>query len=117
MGRGFDYASRYTLHLRECSPSDFKQRCVEKLVHLGDVARDAERHDEAITQYSAALSLDPTIPHVFMKRSKAYMAKGLWEDAIDDADRVSHFRLAQDRTPNDVGSLGDSDRSIVSMGL
>ena len=66
----------------------FRQRCTERLEYLGDVAADKQQHDDAITQYSAALSLDLPIPHVFIKRSKAYMAKGLWEDALDDANQV-----------------------------
>ncbi|KAF8554548.1 protein prenylyltransferase, partial [Imleria badia] len=66
----------------------FRQRCTEKLEYLGDVAADAQQHDDAITQYSAALSLDLPIPNVFIKRSKAYMAKGLWGDALDDVNLV-----------------------------
>ncbi|KAH0838857.1 hypothetical protein J3R83DRAFT_7271 [Lanmaoa asiatica] len=46
----------------------------------------AQRHDEAITQYSAAISLDrDSTRDLFVKRSKARMAKGLWKDALDDA--------------------------------
>ncbi|KAF8549946.1 hypothetical protein OG21DRAFT_523577 [Imleria badia] len=64
---------------------DFQQRCAESSEHLGDAAADAERHDDAIAQYSAALSLDPATPQgVLIKRSKVYMAKGLWENALDD---------------------------------
>ncbi|KAF8553154.1 hypothetical protein OG21DRAFT_1485613 [Imleria badia] len=69
--------------------TDFKQRCAQKLVNLGDVAADAHQFDEAITQYSASLSLNPAIPKdVFLKRSKVYMAKGSWEDATEDTNRV-----------------------------
>jgi predicted Zn-dependent protease len=65
------------------------------LEHLGDIAAEAQQHDEAITQYSTALSLNPIIPQdVFMKRSKVYMAKRSWEDAIDDTNQVRHFCLA-----------------------
>ncbi|KAF8551264.1 TPR-like protein [Imleria badia] len=66
----------------------FRLCCVEKLEHLGDVAVDAQQYDVAITQYSAALLLDLPIPHVFIKRSKVYLAKGLWEDALHDANQV-----------------------------
>ncbi|KAF8557067.1 TPR-like protein [Imleria badia] len=68
---------------------DFTQRCAEKLERLGDVAADAHQHDEAITQYSIALSLNPVIPQgVLMKRSKVYIAKGSWEDALEDANKI-----------------------------
>ncbi|KAF8553582.1 hypothetical protein OG21DRAFT_1604034 [Imleria badia] len=68
---------------------DFTQRCAKRLEQLGDIAADAQRHDEAIAQYSIALSLDPVIQQdVFMKRSNVYMAKELWEDVIDDANHV-----------------------------
>ena len=69
------------------------------LERLGDFAAEAQQHDEAITQYSTALSLNPDIPQdVFMKRSMVYLAKGSWEDAIDDANQVRHFCLAQLRS-------------------
>ena len=69
------------------------------LEHLGDIATEAQQHDEAMTQYSATLSLNPVIPQdVFMKRSKVYVEKGSWEDAIDDTNQVRHFCLAQVRT-------------------
>ena len=42
------------------SPSDFRERCIQKLEKLGDTARDSKKHDEAIRHYSNALSLDPT---------------------------------------------------------
>lgn len=64
-------------------------RCTKKLEHFGDVAAQARRHDEAIAQYSTALSLNPVPPKdVFMKRCDAYMAKGFWLDAIHDAEQV-----------------------------
>jgi hypothetical protein len=73
---------------------DFKLRCAEKLEHLGDAAVDAQQYDGAITQYSATLSLDPTIPRdVLIKRSKVYVAKELWEDALDDTNQVHEFFL------------------------
>ena len=78
---------------------DFKQRCAETLEHLGDIAAGAQEHDEAITQYSTALSLNPIVPRdVLMKRSKVYMEKGSWGDAIDDMNQVRHFCLVQVRS-------------------
>lgn len=53
---------------------------------------DAQRHDDAITQYSVALPLNHAIPQdIFMKRSKVYVAKRLWEGALDDVNQVCHF--------------------------
>ena len=68
---------------------DFKHRCLGKLESCGDVAMNAEQHDNAIFQYSLALSLNPSAPQgFFIKRSKAHMAKGLWEEALNDANEV-----------------------------
>jgi hypothetical protein len=86
---------------RSCdrSPSDFKQRCVEKLERLGDIAAEAKLHDEAIIHYSTALSLNLVIPQdIFAKRSKVWVAKGSWEDAIEDANQVCHFCASQVRS-------------------
>lgn len=71
----------------------FRQRCTQKLEQLGDLAVNTQQLDDAITQYSAALSLDLTIPHVFIKRSRVYMAKRLWKEALGDATQVRHCQL------------------------
>ena len=72
------------------------------------------RRDEAISHYSVSLSLNPVI-NVFTKRCKAYMTKGLWGDAIDDANKVClHFRQIDNRSQR---LLGNSARFIVFMGL
>ncbi|KAN0094882.1 hypothetical protein V8E55_003169 [Tylopilus felleus] len=48
-----------------------------------------ERYDDAISHYSEALHLHPVTPLSFLlKRSKAYVAKGLWEQALNDANKV-----------------------------
>ncbi|KAF8548150.1 hypothetical protein OG21DRAFT_801293 [Imleria badia] len=48
---------------------DFRKRCVERLEKLGDTAREAKKHDEAIRYYSHALSLGPTnINDIRLKR-------------------------------------------------
>ena len=50
--------------------SEFQERCVEKLVNLGDAARDGKKHQAAIQHYSLAISLDPTNIHeILLKRS------------------------------------------------
>ncbi|KAF8549281.1 TPR-like protein [Imleria badia] len=60
-----------------------------KLESLGDAAIVAKRHDEAISHYAAALSLHPAAPQgLFIKRRKAYIAGGLWKDALNDANKV-----------------------------
>ena len=49
--------------------SDFQGRCIEKLVHLADAARDGKKHEEAIRYYSDAMSLDPTnLNEILLKR-------------------------------------------------
>jgi hypothetical protein len=72
--------------------SGFKQRLSRKLEDLGNAALRAQRDDDAISEYSLALSLDPTSPQdLLIKRSKAYVAKGLWENGLKDADQVRLF--------------------------
>ena len=95
-------------------PTAFGQRCTEKLEQLGDVAADAQQHNDAILQYSAALSLNLPFPQILVKRSKVYLAMGLWEDALHDANqaRNPYFGWA---ILIDAKSLGSSP-SIISMG-
>ena len=88
------FACRRRRRLCDRFLSDFKLRFAEKLERLGDAAVDAQHYDDAITRYSTALSLDPSIrKDALIKRSKVYMAKGLWEDALDDTNQVPHFCL------------------------
>ncbi|KAG9310469.1 hypothetical protein JVU11DRAFT_9613 [Chiua virens] len=69
--------------------SDFRQRCLEKLPSFGDAAASAQRPDEAIAHYSAALSLNPALPQaILVMRSQAYISKGLWEAALDDTNQA-----------------------------
>ena len=50
---------------------------------------EAQRHDDAITQYSVALSLNPAVQQdILVKRSKVYVTKGLWKEALDDTNQV-----------------------------
>lgn len=78
-----------------------------------------QRHDEAISKYSAALSLILASPQgLFIKRSKAYVASGLWGEGLKDADEV-RLLLSCRLVLLDamISSLGDSTRSIVPVGL
>ena len=75
-----------------------------------------ERHDDAISYYSAALALDPATPQpIFIKRSKAYVAAGMWEVALNDANKVRPFipyMLVTHGSPS-----GNRTQPIISMGL
>ena len=59
---------------------------------LGDDAADAKQYGEAVSQYTAALSLDPASPQdLLVKRSKAYAGTGKLDDALNDANEVASF--------------------------
>ena len=76
------------------SVSDFRNRSVKNLEHLGDTAVDARRYDTAISHYSTALSLGcPSPQSILLKRSKACVATGSWTQALDDANQVHLFYL------------------------
>lgn len=63
---------------------------------LGDAALDARQREEAIGHYSAALSIHPAdTQRFFILRSKSCVAKGSWEDAVDEAEQVLQFCLVQ----------------------
>lgn len=92
------YALRATSN---CVLSDFTSRCSGKLEDLGDIVMNAGEHDAAITHYTDALSLHPTNAQtieLFTKRSKACMGSGLWAGALNDADMVGFFHIAQVRS-------------------
>ncbi|KAI6022110.1 hypothetical protein EDC04DRAFT_2607015 [Pisolithus marmoratus] len=65
---------------------DFSKKCATTLERVGDEAFRSIKHDDAITQYTAALSLNPpSRVGLLIKRSRALAAKGLWKDALQDA--------------------------------
>ncbi|KAG9309693.1 hypothetical protein JVU11DRAFT_10366 [Chiua virens] len=69
--------------------ADFRERCIEKLVELGDIAMDSKKHDEAIGYYSSARSLDPeNLKEILVKRSKGLAMVVSWERALSDADEA-----------------------------
>jgi tetratricopeptide (TPR) repeat protein len=112
-----DRASDAERHLWDPHKLDFKHRCSRKLEELGDAATNARRHDEAIFRYSAALALDHTTPQTLLvKRSTAYVVKGLSKDALNDANKVCHFCLIEVFLL-DGESSDNQARSVVSIRL
>ncbi|KAF8549390.1 hypothetical protein OG21DRAFT_1500458 [Imleria badia] len=68
---------------------DLKRKCIDMLESLGDTAFNSGKHDNAIAQYTSALSLDPSNPvDILVKRSKARASIELWKDALVDANEV-----------------------------
>ena len=96
---------------------DFRRRCMEKLESSEDTAVSDEQHGGAVPYCPTSLVLNPvTLQNLLIKRSKAYTAKGLWVEALNDANKVrcsvSHKLVLTNRW-----SPGDRTRSTVSMGL
>ena len=78
--------------IHECRLLVFISQCCDKLEDLGDNAMDAKEYDKANLQYTVALSLNPaTTQHLLFQRSRARAGKGLWEDALGDANEVAYF--------------------------
>ncbi|KAF8555626.1 hypothetical protein OG21DRAFT_1483764 [Imleria badia] len=73
----------------ESSSDDQVEWVLGKLESLGDPAMSIERHDDVIFRCSDALSLSPATPQdLLIQRSKAYVAKGLLQEALNDANKV-----------------------------
>ena len=69
--------------------ADFRGRCIEKLEKLGDTAIGSQDLNEAIKQYSDALTLNPqNLSGILYKRSKAQSLVGSWQDSLLDADKA-----------------------------
>ena len=53
------------------------------------------QYDEAVSRYTAALSLNPaTLQKLLMKRSNAWVGKGAPEEALSDAKEWARLMLA-----------------------
>ncbi|KAF8552129.1 hypothetical protein OG21DRAFT_1486431 [Imleria badia] len=105
---------------------DLKRKCMDKLEALGDTALNSGEHDNAITRYTSALSLDPSNPiDILVKRSEALAAKWLWEDALKDANEVikrdpsSHrgyeMKYAALRSAEDYGEANSALLHMLSI--
>ncbi|KAI6098469.1 hypothetical protein F5141DRAFT_1219540 [Pisolithus sp. B1] len=87
--QGFSLAGRTYFIIREALVLWAGFGDAAALERVGDEALGSEKHDVAIKQYSAAFSLSPPTPAgLFTKRSRARAAKGLWEDALQDANEA-----------------------------
>ncbi|KAI5986441.1 hypothetical protein F5J12DRAFT_577710 [Pisolithus orientalis] len=74
--------------------ANFTKKCAATLEHLGDEACGSGKHDDAITQWSAAFpNSRPSAAGPFIKWSRARAAEGLWEDALQDAKNVCMVRF------------------------
>ncbi|KAG8214921.1 hypothetical protein J3R82DRAFT_10108 [Butyriboletus roseoflavus] len=65
--------------------ADFRRRCVDKLIELGDVAVESAAHRDAAAYYSSALTLEPFSTNILIKRSRAHAGTGDWDAALEDA--------------------------------
>ena len=62
---------------------------MEKLESSRDTAVSDKRHGSVISHYRASPVLKPaTLHNLLIKRSNAYVAKGLWAEALNDANKV-----------------------------
>ena len=63
---------------------------MEKLESSGDTAVSDKQHGGAVSHYPTSPLKPGTLHNLLIKRSKAYMAKGLWVDALNDANNVRY---------------------------
>ena len=62
---------------------------MEKLESSGETAVSDERHGGAVSHYPTSLAFKPaSLQNLLMKRCQAYMAKGLWVEVLNDANKV-----------------------------
>ena len=61
----------------------------------GDTTVRDEQHGGAVFHYPTSPVLKPaTLQNLLIKRSQAYMAKGLWVEALNDANKVRSSSVA-----------------------
>ena len=71
------------------SLSDFRKRCIKRLVKLRNIAVDAKKHDDAIGDSSDAQKLDPmNLNKILLEYSnEVWVALSYMPDLVDLADR------------------------------
>ncbi|KAI5984704.1 hypothetical protein EDC04DRAFT_3149940 [Pisolithus marmoratus] len=68
--------------------SDFTKRCGMTLEHVVDKAFGSAKDDDGLTQHSNVLAFSSGAAGLLIKRSRARATKGLWEDALQDANEA-----------------------------
>ena len=69
------------------------------------------QYDQAVSLYTAALSLDPSSPQdLLVKRSNASVGNGAWKDALNDVKGWARSMLTS-------GSLEDALATAVDVGI
>ncbi|PVF93730.1 hypothetical protein CPB86DRAFT_89167 [Serendipita vermifera] len=63
------------------------------LKQQGNAAFAAKDWDSAIDLFGQAIALDPSNHVLFSNRSAAYAGKKDWDNALKDAEQVSHFHF------------------------
>ena len=71
---------------------EFTCRFIEKLESPGDTTMSAKQHSGAISHYPPSLK-PAMLRNLLIKRSKAYMTKGLLMESLNDAKKVRYFVL------------------------
>ncbi|KAN0087909.1 hypothetical protein V8E55_006530 [Tylopilus felleus] len=68
---------------------DYRRRCMEKLESNRDTAASNEQHGGVVSHYPTSPVLKPgVVQNLLIKRSKAYVAKGLWVEVLNDVSKV-----------------------------
>ena len=69
-----------------------QQRLSPMLEYLGDAPMNTQQLDNATSNYPSTLSPEPVVPSdLLIKQSKTSVALSLWEDTLNDVDRVCSF--------------------------
>ena len=54
---------------------------------------NTKQYDEAVSQYTAALSLDPANPQDLLVKLSMACAEGKWKVALNDANEVAYIQF------------------------
>ena len=75
-----------------------------------------EQDDEAISDYTAVLQIDPYDPEVYVNRGNVYLSQGKHEEAVADFNKALNFNRTSPQACNGLGyaflTLGDYPNAI-----
>ncbi|KAG8220715.1 hypothetical protein J3R82DRAFT_3045 [Butyriboletus roseoflavus] len=95
----------------------FTQQYLRSLESLGDNAIASQSYTEAVVRYSTALSMGPVSREgILIKRSKAYAALHMWDDALKDANEVINLNplspVGYERKHGVLQGMGRHDEAV-----
>lgn len=93
-----------------------KEDLVLAYTYLGNLYQFQNRHDDAITQYTEVINLEPDNAEAYLRRGYSYFSLNNYDLAVPDYQKVTEFDQQSAEAHNNLGAVylanGESEKAI-----